>query len=30
MPTESNTDAMGLKTFPDTILLLKRQQFEGS
>ena len=29
MSTESNTNVMGLKNFLDTILLLKRDQFEG-
>ena len=29
MSTESNTNVMGLKVFLDTILLLKRLQFEG-
>ena len=29
MSTESNTNVMGLKIFLDTILLLKRHQFEG-
>ena len=29
MSGESNTNVMGLKTFLDTILLLKRHQFEG-
>ena len=29
MSTESNTNVTGLKVFPDTILLLKRHQFEG-
>ena len=29
MSTESNTNVMGLKVFLDTILLLKRHQFEG-
>ena len=29
MSTESNTNVMGLKMFLDTILLLKRLQFEG-
>ena len=29
MSTESNTNVMGLNFFPDTILLLKRHQFEG-
>ena len=29
MSTESNTNFMGLKMFLDTILLLKRLQFEG-
>ena len=29
MYTESNTSIMGLKIFLDTILLLKRHQFEG-
>ena len=29
MSTKSNTNVMGLKTFLDTILLLKRFQFEG-
>ena len=29
MSTKSNTNVMGLKMFLDTILLLKRLQFEG-
>ena len=29
MSTESNTNVMGLKNFLDTILLLKRDHFEG-
>ena len=29
MSTESNTNVIGLKIFLDTILLLKRHQFEG-
>ena len=29
MSTESNTNVMGLKMFLDTILLIKRFQFEG-
>ena len=29
MSTESNTNVMGLKMFLDTILLIKRLQFEG-
>ena len=29
MSTELNTNVMGLKMFLDTVLLLKRLQFEG-